>query len=71
MRITDRGGGGEGVGCGCRWGGLQDAGCRMQTQVAYKYGSFMHLGKVKKIRNLGCSCPGSDLSFLSRDSDRG
>ena len=46
-------------------------GCRMQMQVAYKYGSFVHLGKVKKIRNLGCSCPGSDLFFLSRDSDRG
>ena len=42
----------------------------MQMQVAYKYGSFVHLGKVKKIRNLGCSCPGSDLCFLSRDSDR-
>ena len=55
-------------GPGC---GLQDAGCRMQLQVAYKYGSFVHLGKVKKIRNLGCSCPGSDLFFLSQDSDRG
>ena len=45
-------------------GGLQDVGCKMQMQVAYKYGSFVHLGKVKKIRNLGCSCPGSDLFFL-------
>ena len=32
--------------------GLQDAGCRMQIQVAYKYGSFVYLGKVKKITNL-------------------
>ena len=40
-------------------------------QVAYEYGSVMHLGKVKKIRNLGCSCPDSDLFFLSRDSNRG
>ena len=48
-------GGGQVAGCG-----LQDAGCRMQMQVAYKYGSFLHLGKVKKIRNLECSCPGSD-----------
>ena len=52
-------------------GGFQDAGCRMQTQVAYKYGSFVYLGKVKKITNLGCSCPSSDLSFLSRDFHRG
>ena len=58
---------------GCRWGGGGVAGCGLQEQmhVAYKYGSFVHLGKVKKIRNLGCSCPGSDLVFLSRDSDRG
>ena len=48
-------------------GGLQDA----DTQVVYKYGSFVYLGKVKKITNLGCSCPSSDLSFLSRDFDRG
>ena len=27
----------------------------MQMKVAYKYGSFVHLGKVKKITNLGCS----------------
>ena len=46
-------------------------GCRMQMQVAYKYGSFVYLGKVKKITNLGCSCSSSDLSFLSRDFDRG
>ena len=39
--------------------------------VAYKCGSFVCLGKVKKITNLGCSCPSSDLSFLSRDFDRG
>ena len=52
-------------------GGAQDAGCRMQMQVAYKYGSFVYLGKVKKITNLGCSCPSSDLSFLSRNFDRG
>ena len=52
-------------------GELQDAGCRMQMQVAYKYGRFVHLGKVKKITNLGCSCPSSDLSFISRDFDRG
>ena len=51
MRVADGGGGGEG--------------CMMQMQVAYKYGSFVHLGKVKKITNLGCSCPSSDLSFLS------
>ena len=51
--------------------GLQDAVCRMQMQVAYKYGSFVYLGKVKKITNLGCSCPSPDLSFLSRDFDRG
>ena len=44
-------------------GGLQDAGCRMQMQVAYKYGSFVYLGKVKKITNLGCSCPSSDFFF--------
>ena len=62
---------------GCRWGagvagcGLQDAVCRMQMQAAYKYGSFVYLGKVKKITNLGCSCPSPDLSFLSRDFDRG
>ena len=43
----------------------------MQMQVAYKYGSFVYLGKVKKITNLGCSCPSSDLSFLSRNFDRG
>ena len=43
----------------------------MQLQVTYKYGSFVHLGKVKKIRNLGCSCPSSALFFLSRDFDRG
>ena len=43
----------------------------MQMQVAYKYGSFVYLGKVKKITNLGCSSPSSDLSFLSRDFDRG
>ena len=56
------GGGGGGVaGCG--------AGCGLQ--VAYKYGSFVYLGKVKKISNLGCSCPSSDLSFLSRGFDRG
>ena len=63
MWVEDGGGGGG--------GGLQDAGCRMQMQVAYKYGSFVYLGKVKKITNLGCSCPSSDLSFLSRDFDRG
>ena len=51
--------------------GLQDAVCRMQMQVAYKYGIFVYLGKVKKITNLGCSCPSPDLSFLSRDFDRG
>ena len=69
MRITDRV-----QDAGCRWGGgggLQDAICRMQMQVAHKYGSFVHLGKVKKIRNLGCSCPSSDLFFLSRDFDQG
>ena len=60
-------GGGGGGGCrmqvaGCR---LQDAGCKMQIQVAYKYGSFVYSGKVKKITNLGCSCPSSDLSFLN------
>ena len=54
---------------GCRWGG--GGGCRMQVQVAYKCGSFVCLGKVKKITNLGCSYPSSDLSFLSRDFDRG
>ena len=62
--------GGGVAGCG-----LQDVvagcGCRMQIQVAYKYGSFVYLGKVKKISNLGCSCPNSDLSFLSRGFDRG
>ena len=62
MRVADGGGGG---------GELQDTGCRMQMQVAYKYGSFVYLGKVKKITNLGCSCPSTDLSFLSRDFDRG
>ena len=31
----------------------------------------MYLGKVKKISNLGCSCPSSDLSFLSRGFDQG
>ena len=51
--------------------GLQEAVCRMQMQVAYKYGSFVYLGKVKKITNLGCSCPSPDLFFLSRDFDRG
>ena len=61
---------------GCRLGGggggvLAGCGCRMQMQVAYKYGSFVYLGKVKKITNLGCSCPSSDLSFLSPDFDRG
>ena len=61
MRVADGEGG----------GGLQDAGCRVQIQVAYKYGSFVYLGKVKKISNLGCSCPGLDLSFLWRDFDRG
>ena len=64
MRLQIGGGGG---GCKMR---LQDAGCRMQIQVAYKYGSFVYLGKVKKISNLGCSCPNSDLSFLSRGFDR-
>ena len=64
MRVADEGAVG--------WGG----GCRMwvagmQMQVAYKYGSYVYLGKVKKITNLGCSCPSSDLSFLSRDFDRG
>ena len=59
MRVADGGGGGGG------------GDCRMQMQVAYKYGSFVYLGKVKKITNLGCSCPSSDLSFLSRDFDRG
>ena len=49
---------------GCRLGG-----CRMQMQVAYKYGSFVYSGKVKKITNLGCSCPSSDLSFLLQDFD--
>ena len=53
------------------WGGVAGCGCRMQMQVAYKYGRFVYLGKVKKITNLGCSCPSSDLSFLSRDFDRG
>ena len=53
-------GGGGGGGC-----------CRMHLQVAYKYGSFVHSGKVKRIRNLGCSCPSSVLFFLSRDFDRG
>ena len=61
MRITDGGFMMRVAGCGCR----------MQMQVSYKYGSFLHLGKVKKITNLGCSCPSSDLSFLSRDFDRG
>ena len=61
MRVADRGGGGGVAGCGCR----------MQMQVAYKYGSFLHSGKVKKITNLGCYCHSSDLSFLSRDFDRG
>ena len=59
MRVADEGGGGE---------GLQDADA---DAVAYKYASFVHLGKVKKITNLGCFCPSSDLSFLSRDFDRG
>ena len=62
------GGGLQDAVAGC---GLQNADCRMQIQVAYKYGSFVYLGKVKKISNLGCSCPSSDLSFLSRDFDRG
>ena len=65
----------EGVNCrlqdaDCRWGFMMrvadwggGGGCRMQMQVAYKYGSFVYLGKVKKITNLGCSCPSSDLSF--------
>ena len=52
-------------------GGVAGCGCRMQMQVAYKDGSFVYLGKVKKITDLGCSCPSSDLSFLSRDFDRG
>ena len=74
MRITD-GGPGCGLqmrsaGCGLQMGGA-GCGCRMQMQVAYKYGSFVHLGKVKKIRNLGCSCRSSDLLFLSRDFDGG
>ena len=30
MRVADGG------------GGVQDAGCRMQMQVAYKYGSFVY-----------------------------
>ena len=58
MRITD-----GGPGCRLQMGGgrgVQDADS-----------SFVHLGKVKKIRNLGCSCPGSDLFFLSQDSDQG
>ena len=29
-------------------GRLQDAGCRMQIHLAYKYGSFVYLGKVKR-----------------------
>ena len=65
MRLQIGGGGG---GCRMRVAGC---GCRMQIQVAYKYGSFVYLGKVKKISNLGCSCPNSDLSFLSRGFDRG
>ena len=60
-----RSGGGGGGGGGVHDERLQMGGCRMQ--VACKYRSFMPLGKVKKIRNLGCSCPGSDLS---RDPDR-
>ena len=74
MRLQMGGGGGFAV-CGLQDGGcrmrLQDAGCRMQIQVAYKYGSFVYLGKVKKISNFGCSCPNSDLPFLSRGFDRG
>ena len=74
MRVTDGGGGGL-QDAGCRMqvadGGVAGCGCRMQMQVAYKYGSFVHLGKVKKRTNFGCSCPSSDSSFLSRDFDRG
>ena len=66
--VADGGGGLQDAGCRMR---LPDADCRMQIQVAYKYGSFVYLGKVKKISNLGCSCPNSDLSFLSRGFDRG
>ena len=46
-------------------------GFKMQMQVVYKYGSFVHLGKVKKIRNLGYSCSSSHLFFLLRDFDQG
>ena len=56
MRVADR---------GCR---MRVAGCRCRLPINTE---ALHLGKVKKIRNLGCSCPGSDLFFLSRDSDRG
>ena len=40
MRVAD---GGGFAGCGLQ---DADAGCLMQMQVAYKYGSFVYLGKV-------------------------
>ena len=48
----------EGVNCRLQDAGLQDTvmGCRTRIQVAYKYGSFMQLGKVKEDKKFRIFC---------------